>query len=629
MCGIAGLLSQDPRQLEARIAAMTAAISHRGPDGSGIWTDPLNGIALGHARLSIRDLTPAGAQPMISACQRFAITYNGEIYNADELKAAMPGRVWHGTSDTEILLEHCAAFGVAPTLKAANGMFAFALWDRESKTLTLARDRFGIKPLYWAKGGQDFLFASELRALCADASFGRDLDEAALAALMRLGYVPDPLSIWKAARKLEPGSLLTLAPGQEPAIHRWWDAATAIRAGMARQATSLAEETEELLQDAIRRQTVSDVPIGVFLSGGIDSSAVASHLAARTGGGLDSFTVSFDEAGYDESGYAKRIADHLGFRHHEQRLTACDALAIVPELARIYDEPFADSSQIPAVLISRFARQRVKVVLSGDGGDELFAGYNRHRFAFKDWPRLQIIPAPMRQALAGLVLALPHGVWGALGTFSGQKLMAEKMQKLAAILPLRSLDAAYDCLVGQGLLIGESPLAMTKASPYPVPPSTISDLDLHPLDLMQLKDIRHYLPGDILTKVDRASMACGLEVRVPLLDHRLIPLAFAQSPGQRFQDGQGKALLRRILRKRLPTQLFEGRPKQGFAVPIDEWLKGSLKDWAGDLLGRAKSSGLFDARVIDGWWADHQTGRRKRHHALWSLLMFQSWREER
>lgn len=625
MCGIAGLLGPGSPLLEARVAAMSEALRHRGPDGLGVWCDSAAGIALGHARLAIRDLSSTGGQPMLSASGRFAIAYNGEIYNSDEMKSALAGHAWRGTSDTEILLEHCAAFGLQATLRATNGMFAFALWDRERRELTLARDRFGIKPLYWALVGNEFLFGSELKALMVDPDFPRDLNPAALDAFTRLSYVPEPLSIWQAARKLEPGSLLTLRPGGMPEISRWWDATGEIRASLALRGRNsradLIEEIDFLLADAVRRQTVSDVPIGVFLSGGIDSSAVASYLAA-TGDGQDSFTIGFDESGYDESGFAKAIADHLGFRHHERRIGAADALAVVPDLALTYDEPFADSSQIPTLLISRFASSKVKVVLSGDGGDEIFAGYNRHRFTTFDWPRLQTLPMPLRRLLAGLVAAIPPAAIRGLGLPQA----GEKLQKLAAVLPLATLDEVYASLTQQGQDPRESPLAMSGPSPYPVSASPVADLDLPPLDRMQIQDIRQYLPGDVLTKVDRASMAVGLEVRVPLLDHRLLAPAFSLAPAARFQDGQGKALLRQALVRRLPPHLFEGRPKRGFAVPIDEWLRGPLKDWAGDLLAQAKDSGLFDKARIDGWWNDHQSGRRKRHHALWNLAMFQAWR---
>lgn len=631
MCGIAGLIAKTPEALEERVRAMTQALAHRGPDGSGLWQDGAACIALGHARLAIRDLTPTGAQPMISASGRFVLSYNGEIYNAEEMKAAVPGHVFRGTSDTEILLEHFARHGVDNTLNAANGMFALALWDREERELLLARDRFGIKPLYWAEAGGEFLFASELKALSVDSALPRDIDGQALAAFLQLGYVPGSLSIWTSAKKLASGCLLRLKTGGEPEISRWWNPDEEIRkaasAGRARKASDIWAELEGLLESAVNAQTVSDVPVGVFLSGGIDSSTVACLLAAGQGGQkLESFTIGFAESGYDESRPAAAIASHLGLRHHERRLTAHEALAIVPKLAGIYDEPFADSSQIPAVLLSAFARERVKVALSGDGGDEIFAGYNRHRFAFHEWPRLSRMPLSLRKGLAGGLSCLAPSFWDALGNLAGLPQMGEKMQKFLAVAGGSSLEAAYARLIRQGLEPQESPLALDPFTPYALDPTDQPENPLHPLDRMQLADINDYLPGDILAKMDRASMSQGLEVRVPLLDHRLLPLAFALAPKDRFLGKAGKAPLRRLLAKRLPPALFADRPKQGFAVPVDDWLKGPLRAWADDLLTTLKGDACFDAKRIDGWWQEHLSGKRKRHHALWNLLMFEAWR---
>lgn len=631
MCGIAGLIAKEPTRLQDRVSAMTKALAHRGPDGSGLWLDAAAKLALGHARLAIRDLTPTGAQPMLSASSRFVLSYNGELYNAEEMKAALPGHVFRGASDTEILLEHFARHGVESTLREANGMFALALWDREERQLLLARDRFGIKPLYWALAGGEFFFGSELKALVADKAFPRDLDEAALSSFLQLSYVPEPLSIWRAAKKLEPGALLCMRPGGQPEIERWWNPLDEIMvakaAGGGRSVASLAEEADALLVDAVNRQTVSDAPVGVFLSGGVDSSTVASLLAARgSGQGLDCFTIGFAEGGYDESEQAAKIAAHLGLRHHERRLTAKDALAVVPKLAGVYDEPFADSSQIPAVLLSAFAKERVKVVLTGDGGDEIFAGYNRHRFALREWPYLQCLPRPFRTCLASALARLPLSAWEALGQLMGLPQAGEKAQKLLAVAGSATLEAAHACLARQGLAAWESPLATGPASPYLEPPTFSPTTSLHPLDRMQLADIRTYLPGDILTKMDRASMSVGLEARVPLLDHRLMGLAFALAPKARFEAGAGKQLLRKALGKRVPPALFEGQPKRGFAAPIDEWLKGPLADWAGDLLHSLKQDKRFDAQRIEDWRRQHNDGTAKRHHALWNLLMFESWR---
>lgn len=628
MCGIAGLLTQRWQDEERLLEAMAERLGHRGPDAQAVWADAGQGIGLAHARLSIRDLSPGGAQPMSSASGRCVIAYNGEIYNAQEMQETLPGHVWRGHSDTEVLLEYCEKFGVEAALESANGIFAFALWDKAQRRLFLARDRFGVKPLYWAALPGRFLFGSELKALALDPALPRDLDEAALESFLRLNHVPAPLTIWKAARKLAPGHVLTVSPGMEPLVERWWSAGDELRRAAslrtsARAIDDLARETEALLEDAVRRQTVSDVPIGAFLSGGVDSSAVAAFL---TGGGapLQTFTVRFQEAAYDEGEDARRVARYLGARHHEEWVTAQGALRTIPDLARIYDEPFADSSQIPTLLISRFAKRHVSVVLSGDGGDEIFAGYNRHRFAARFWPKLAALPRPARRAAAWLLSALPPSFWDRAPTGLAVRQLGEKIQKLAAILPAASLEEAHAILSQQGLQSWESPLASPPASPYLEAPDHTG---LDPLDRMQLQDIETYLPNDVLTKVDRASMSCGLEVRVPLLDHRLMRLAFALEPGQRFQDGQGKALLRRALAKRLPAAWFAGKAKMGFALPLDGWLGGPLRDWAEDLLGRLRQDARFDARTIDGWWREHLGGRRKRHHALWPLLMFQAWRD--
>lgn len=629
MCGIAGLFDADGRDLERRAAAMTRALAHRGPDGRGVWVDAPAGLALGHTRLAIRDLSATGAQPMASASGRFALSYNGELYNAEEMRAALPGHRWRGTSDSEVLLEFAARFGIRAALAASNGIFALALWDRDLRTLWLARDRFGVKPLCWFHRPGLLLFGSELKALEADPAFPRDLDPMAVQAFLGQSCVPAPLTIWQGARKLGPGELLTFRPDQPPQTERWWDSAQALREGIARQGrvgrASLVEELDALLADSVRRQTVSDVPIGAFLSGGLDSSAIATYLAAA-GVPVETFTIGFEASGYDESAEALRIAQHLGLRHHAHRMTEADALALVPELGSLYDEPFADSSQIPTLLLCRFARRSVKVVLSGDGGDELFAGYNRHIFALRQWPTIAALPMALR-ALAATGLGLPRPSWlDRLGGLAGTRLLAEKTAKLASVLGAADLDDAYGRLCRQGLAAVESPLAPAFAGSY-LEPARGGDVPLDPLDRMQFLDLTRYLPDDVLAKVDRASMSVGLEVRVPWLDHRLIPVAFADRPIDRIAGGRGKALLRDALAKRLPRALFDAKPKMGFAAPIAEWLRGPLRSWAGDLLSPAALArdGMIDANTVARWWSEHQSGRRNRHHALWNVLMFRAW----
>jgi asparagine synthase (glutamine-hydrolysing) len=639
MCGIAGLLTDNIVEAKGMAVRMAATLAHRGPDAQGAWEDREAGLAFGHARLAIRDLTPTGAQPMVSASERFAIAYNGELYNAEDMRAAMPGQSWRGTSDTEVLLEACARFGIEAALGMTNGIFAFALWDRTTRTLALARDRLGVKPIYWASFPGLFLFGSEMKALEAHPGFERELNREALAAFLRLSYVPSPLSIWRQAHKLEPGGLLILELGRAPRLSRWWHAGQALRDGLARQGKqslpSLAEEIDHLLADAVRRQTVSDVPIGAFLSGGLDSTAIVTHLASLGGAPVKTFTMRFNEGGYDEGSEAAQLARHLGADHHERFVTADDALALVGELPRIYDEPFADSSQIPTLLMSRFARSHVTVALSGDGGDEMFAGYNRHIFTVRSWPYLRLIPSPLRVVAAGFLGLIAKTGCDALGQRLGVRQMSEKLQKLSALLPLSNLAHMHDLLAAQGLTREESPLyqggktllADRTASPYLAQETG----GLSPLDHMQLLDIQNYMPDDVLTKVDRASMSCGLEVRVPLLDHRLFALAFALPSDQRVAGGKGKVLLRRALGLKLAPSFFSGKPKAGFAVPIDQWLKGPLKEWAWDLVSpnQAQRQGLFDRSKVTALWNDHQSGRRKRHHVLWNLLMFQAWQRER
>jgi len=631
MCGIAGIKT-DPYDPDAgrHAALMAATLAHRGPDGQGLWEDEAGGLALGHTRLAVRDLAPAGAQPMVCESGRFAIAYNGELYNAEEMRADLPGRIWRGHSDTEVLLEHCARFGIRASLERTNGIFAFALWDRESRTLWLARDRLGVKPLYWSALPGLFLFGSELRALAAHPRFPRQLDRHALSAFMRLSYVPAPLAIWQAARKLEPGQLLVHRSGDPPRLEFWWDSAQAIQGGLRRQGRqslgALEEELDGLLADAIGRQTVADVGLGAFLSGGVDSSTVVAYLAMQAKASIETFTVRFAEGGYDEGEDAARIARHLGTRHHETIVTAKDALALIDELPQIYDEPFADSSQLPSILIARFARHHVTVALSGDGGDELFAGYNRHVFAARLWPALRAFPRPLRAGAARLLNALPPNAWDRLGHRLGLRLLGEKVQKLADVLPETSLTAIHARLCAQGQPATESLLA-DPILDHDDDEDGFALGEITPLDRMQARDLRHYLPDDVLTKVDRASMACGLEVRVPLLDHRLLEVAFAATADQRIRLGKGKQLLRRVLGRHLPASLFATKAKMGFAAPIDSWLRGPLKDWARDLLDpeHLGRQGLFNPRAVARCWQDHCDGRRKHHHTLWNVLIFQAW----
>lgn len=632
MCGIAGFIARTRQlpahDLTATAAAMAETLRHRGPDDGGTWTAPEAGVALAARRLAIRDLSPAGHQPMVSADGRFVLVYNGEIYDTDALRdeLARQGNRFRGTSDTEVLLCACAAWGPQSAVERLNGMFAFALWDGAERVLTLARDRMGIKPLYWAEADGLFLFGSELKALAAHPGWQPEVDRNALAAYARLSYVPAPLTIWRGAHKLEPGCLLTLGEGAAPAVTRYWDLA-GLAAGQARDVTDAedaAQRLEALLRQAVRRRLVSDVPLGVFLSGGIDSAAVAALAQAQTGEPVRTFTVGFAETGYDEAADAARVAAHLGCRHAAVTLTADEARACIPDLPHAFDEPFADSSQIPTLLISRFAKTSVTVALTGDGGDEVFGGYNRHAFAERHWPRLQRWPAAARRALAGAIAALPPTLWenvaGGLMREAG-----DKAHKLAAVMALDDIDDAYRLLAGQGVDAGRLVIGGAEppaAARLRVPPA-LSDA----VERVQLMDTLGYLPDDILTKVDRASMSVSLEARVPLLDHEVVAFAWRLPRRLKVADGLGKRVLRSVLGRHLPPALFAGRPKAGFAVPLGAWLRGPLREWAESLLSpqALAGDGYFDAARVGALWREHLSGRVNRQHALWNVLMFQAW----
>ena len=630
MCGIAGFVDGrhggPPDRLIALAEAMNETLRHRGPDDGGVWTDAETGVALANRRLAVRDLSSAGHQPMVSDDGRLVLTYNGEIYDTRDLRASLEatGRRFRGGSDTEVLLQACAEWGVEGAVRRCNGMFAFALWDRVERRLTLARDRMGIKPLYWVRADGLFLFASELKALVDHPGWTPEIDRDALAAFARLSYVPSPLCIWKGARKLEPGTVLTLEAGRAPTITRYWNMGDV--AGQGRDITDMNEAVEgldSLLGRAVRRRLVADVPLGLFLSGGMDSATVAALMHAHGAAPVKTFTVGFAETDFDESAAAARIAQHLGTEHREIRLSPAETLDHVAEVARCYDEPSADSSQIPTLLVSRLARQSVTVALSGDGGDEVFGGYNRYAWAEHYWPRLRRIPLPLRRAWAGAVTAVPPVLWDRLAGVLGVRQAGEKAHKAASILALDDEAQAYRHLTGHG--IDATGLVLGGREPPPPPPPALDD----PVERLQVLDTVGYLPDDILTKVDRASMSVGLEVRVPLLDHEVVAFAWRLARRLKVSGGRGKRVLGAVTEKYLPASLFAGRPKSGFAVPIDAWLRGPLRDWAGDLLSESalRDQGTLDAALVGRWWREHQSGRRLRHHALWNVLMFQAWQQ--
>jgi asparagine synthase (glutamine-hydrolysing) len=639
MCGIAGVLDLRGgagERLERAARAMNDSLAHRGPDDQGVWSDAAVGIALAHRRLSIVDLSPAGHQPMVSACGRFIMIYNGEVYNKDELKPELEARGirFRGHSDTEVMLEAFAASGVEPTVKRLIGMFTIALWDRRERTLTLVRDRLGIKPLYWAKFGERFIFGSELKALRACPGWEPRIDRSSVAAYMRHNYIPAPRTIYQGVEKLRPGTILTLPWGGEPRIETFWDARSVAKAGLAdplhETDLELTNRLEDLLRDAVGRRMVADVPVGAFLSGGIDSSVVVAMMKAANTGPVRTYTIGFDIPGFDEAKHATAVARHLGTQHTELRVTARQALEVVPKLPEIYDEPFADSSQIPTYLVSAMTRQNVTVALSGDGGDELFAGYNRYQLATRLWRSFALLPHPLRRMAAALITSIPADRWSQLLSVLPPRAqlgqIGDKLHKFASTLNVDGADALYRRIV-------------THWEPEEVVPgvaeprgllwdTTVSKDFPNLLERMQFLDLATYLPDDILTKVDRASMAVALEARVPLLDHRVVEFSWRLPRNAKIRRGKSKLLLRQVLYRHVPPALVE-RPKMGFGVPLGEWLRGPLRDWAETLLDerRLRQAGLLDAALVRKHWDEHISGRRNLPYLLWNVLMLEAWRE--
>ena len=648
MCGIAGLFRPgggDDSMLAGYVARMTEALAHRGPDATGIWTNAPAGIAFGHRRLSILDLSEAGAQPMRSECGRFAVTFNGEIYNhldiRSELDACGASPNWRGHSDTETLLCAVRQWGVAAALQRFIGMFAFALWDVELQTLTLCRDRFGEKPLFYGWCGRDLVFASELKALVTHPEWSSTLDRAALTAFMRYSYVPAPSTIWVGTRKLPSASFVTFAagalPGLMPEPAPYWllreQVVTAQKARIVDE-TEATEELQRLLSAAIKRQCLSDVPLGAFLSGGINSSTIVALMQAQATQKVRTFTIGFAEEAFDEAADARKVAEHLGTSHTELCVDPKTALDVIPKLPQMYDEPFADSSQIPTHLVSVLARQHVTVALSGDAGDELFGGYNRHVWGAKLNERLGGMPAPMRRLVALLLRAVSPEPAGTIARLAQPLLPSrfnvrragEQAAKLAGIVGSTSFDHMYQLLSS----IDNDP-SRTVIQGQEIASWSTDEMDkvllpLDPLDRMTLADSLSYLTDDILQKVDRAAMAVGLETRVPFLDKDVVEFATRIPPGMKVRAGRGKWLVRQVLYKHVPVALID-RPKTGFSVPLDDWLRGPLKSWTCDLLSsdRLLRQGLFDAKRVEHRLGEHMSGRRSHGYWLWNVLMAQAW----
>lgn len=652
MCGfvgfLGGLAAHGKTGDESMLQSMADTIANRGPDDAGYWADVDHRIGFGHRRLSIVDLSPAGHQPMVSSSGRYVIAFNGEIYNHLLLRAELAqsslAQTWRGHSDTETLLAGFAAWGVQATVERCIGMFAFSVWDRDTHTLTLGRDRLGEKPLYYGWQGQGqyatFLFGSELKALKAHPAFAAGIDRDALCLLMRHNYIPAPYSIYQGIRKLEPGCLLTVSLAQrEPAVVRYWSAsAVAMGGGAAPFAGTIeqaVDELEELLKSAVRQQMVADVPLGAFLSGGIDSSTIVALMQSQSDRPVKTFTIGFNEAGYNEAVHAKAVAAHLGTEHTEFYVTPQQALEVIPCLPSLYCEPFSDSSQIPTFLVSQLARQKVTVSLSGDAGDELFCGYSRYLLASRLWRKLSRLPPSSRRLAARGLTALSPSRWNALlGPMQGllpsslrQANLGDKLHKAAGVLASNSVDALYLGLVSHwddpaSVVIGgnEPPTLLTANAPQ------LTGLD--DIQRMMALDTLTYLPDDILVKVDRAAMGVSLEGRVPFLDHRVVEFAWRLPQAMKLRNGVGKWALRQVLYRHVPKELIE-RPKMGFGVPIDDWLRGPLKDWAEALLdeSRLRREGFFHPASIRQKWAEHLSGARNWQYHLWDVLMFQAWLE--
>jgi asparagine synthase (glutamine-hydrolysing) len=635
MCGIAGFLDRREERRgdsAAIVEDMATALAHRGPDDSGSWVDDAAGVALGHRRLAIIDLGPSGHQPMASADGRFVITYNGEIYNyrAVGSRLAAAGVTLRGQSDTEVLLEGFARWGIRETLTQCDGIFALAVWDREERCLTLARDRMGVKPVYWARQDGLFLFASELKALHRHPDWRPAIDRDAVALFLRYGYVPAPRAIFRDTHKLLPGTLLTLRQG-EVAIAPYWRLDEVAAAGIAardeRSEGESVDELERVLRRAVRDEMVADVPLGAFLSGGVDSSTVVALMQAESAQKVKSFTIGFAADGYDEARHAQRVAAHLGTDHTELYVEDEAARALIPELPHWYDEPFADSSQIPTQMVSRLARGHVTVALSGDGGDELFAGYTRYRWAQRLTKARARLPAPLRRVAGGMLEALPPSlVRGALALAPARikpSLPEQKLLKLAQALSEADDDALYRSIVS---LWPEPERLVPGAAEPPDAAAALARRFADPVERMMVRDGLSYLPDDLLTKVDRASMSVALEVRVPLLNPRVVDAAWRLPLALKLRQGRTKWALRQVLYRHVPKELIE-RPKQGFSVPLAAWLRGPLRLWAEDLLAPAAlaASGLLDATPIRARWQEHRAGRKDWSQSLWAVLMLQSW----
>ncbi|CCO23249.1 asparagine synthase (glutamine-hydrolyzing) [Maridesulfovibrio hydrothermalis] len=645
MCAIAGLIdfshSTGTGQLERIARKMGEAQNHRGPDGHGQWSDPESGIALDHRRLAIIDLTDEGVQPMHSCSRRYVTVFNGEIYNYRELRAKLEQaegfRGWRGHSDTEVMLEAFEQWGFEKAVKSFNGMFSIALWDRENRQLFLARDRMGEKPLYYSNQGDTFLFGSELKALMAHESFVKNIDRHSLASYLRYHYVPAPRTIFKDVHCLMPGTWIIIQPdGSISEPQQYWSLLDCARDAENKIFTApdenIIETLEDLLLKVIEREMISDVPLGAFLSGGIDSSLIVALMQQCALSPVKTFTIGFDDEAYNEADDAKAVARHIGTEHTELYVSPKDALDIIPQIPHIWDQPFSDASQIPTHLVSRMTREHVTVALSGDGGDELFAGYNRHIKGASLWHKLKNVPIPLRIIGARSIANISPASWDRvfkmyeplLPTGLQMRLPGQKLHKLADVMAAESAAEYYKAITSNWQNPEDAVPDREFNSPF-------QNTDMQPSQnnltaWMQYMDAATYLPDDILTKVDRAAMAVSLETRAPFLDHEVVEFSQRLPMHLRIQNGHGKHALRQILYKHVPRELIE-RPKMGFGIPIDSWLRGPLREWAEGLISpnRLELDGFFNIGEIRRIWNEHLSGKKDNQYRIWNILVFQSW----
>ena len=642
MCGIAGFISNSGhlnyQSSKKLIEKMANTLVHRGPDNVGVWCDEISGAYFGHRRLSILDLSIAGKQPMESSCGRYIITYNGEIYNFQDIKKKLETEFnisFKTHTDTEVILEACANWGVNNAIKEMIGMFAFSYWDRHENKLTLVRDRIGIKPLYWQYTSGRIAFASELKALRVMTDWKPEIDRQALASYMRHAYIPAPATIYKDVYKLQPGNMLTWKAGRLPEISQYWDPLVFVcNNGHEKQSMvdiDSIDALDDLLGDAVHRRMISDVPLGAMLSGGIDSSIVTALMQKHSKHPVKTFSIGFNETDYNEANYASQVARHLGTDHTELYVKPKHSLEVIQKLPEIYDEPFADASQIPTYLISELIKSHVTVALSGDGGDELFAGYTRYKWAGKFASASKYFPEHLRKYVASIIRNYSPQQWNKLLKIIPSTIrpshVGDKLYKIASILPLNSELDIYKQLVSQWPC-PESVLNNGNEMNTILSNDKLNELIPEYVSRMQYMDLVTYLPDDILVKVDRASMAVGLEARVPLLDHRVVEFAWSLPLNIKIHNKQSKWLLKQLLYRYVPRKLVD-RPKMGFGVPIDQWLRGPLKGWAYDLLSveRLRKDDLFNVDVVQKYLQEHMSGKRNHQYPLWVILMYQTWQD--